>query len=86
MQEKDFVPFKLWHKHGYVNRFFASCGQEGEETETLELFAGCKQGFRSQQRKHRDHSRFYLRRKSNCRSTECEKKNEWNWLDSGNWI
>jgi len=37
---------------------------KGEELETLELAAGCKQAFRSQQREHRDHFKFYLRRKT----------------------
>lgn len=40
---------------------------------TLELVAGCKQAFRSQQRERRAHSKFYLREKHH-RSKEWEKK------------
>lgn len=66
--------------------FLLCVGKKVEEIETLELFAGCKPAFRSQKRKHRDHSRCYLRRKSYYRSKECEKKLNKMEQDSVYWI
>lgn len=55
---------------GIWTDFLLHVGKKGKEIETLELFSGCKQAFRTQQRKHRDHSKFYLRRKSYYMSKE----------------